>query len=440
MKKLFGAIFTLLIGISLVACGKKFDFKTEYKNEIKVGEETKVVVKDKDDKELVGATIKLTIKSGNDNISVNSNIIKGLKTGDAKVTVHVTLKEETAKKDITIKVIEGDSLGNVGLPEAKLGHYMRDADIIQEDGNRYLVYVTNSETAEEDNVIAIRKGVVSGDDYLYGEEKIIIKPSAEGWDKYIGSASIVKGDFKFEGTDYKYLIAYEGTTKENNNARSIGFAVSNDILGTWKKIGNAPIVEYDAEVYGESYRGFYAPSLINMDKESNIRLFYTWADAYGHFTYFVDIDAKDLGNLTISGYAMVTNHGNLSTGEDVTMMPNADFVYDPVNKDVYMIKDYSPTPSQDPQVSTQIELALIKEEELYTATNKTGWESLSLYDMFDTEDQAYERLYSGTLISDEYGHVINKDRLEIVYNVSDLNADNPDHIFSQRFFSFTFSK
>lgn len=325
-----------------------------------------------------------------------------------------------------------------GLPTPATGFYMKDADVIQlEDSSRLLVYTTNSMSGEEENVIAISEGTYdSTNGYAYSAEHVIIQGSESGWDQYLGSASIVKGVFVYESTTYSYLIAYSGTTSISDKSYSIGFAVTNDPLGTWIKVGSAPVVEYDSTIYGSTYTGFYAPSLVNMNEEGIIRLFYTWGDAYGHFTYFVDIDASDLSAMDISGYAMVPNNGNLSSGEDVVMVPNGDFAYDETNEVFFMVKDYSPSASLAPKVAMRIELASIDESELYIAPNPNGWTSLRVYDFEDTPDYAYERVYSGTIVSNAYGHILSSSNIEIVYNVSDLEVDNQYYVFSQHLETF----
>lgn len=354
----------------------------------------------------------------------NSSTTEDLTTS-SNLTNIVTTVEDVTTTEISTEI-------TYGIPQPNLGFYMRDADVIQEeDGLRYVVYTTNMESGVDINQIAIRQGTDNGEGYIYGDEVVILEGDVNGWDSYIGSASITKGSFSFAGFTYSYLMAYSGTESSTDDAFSIGFALANDPLGTWVKVGNEPIVSYDKEVYGEAYAGFYAPSLINMNKDSIVRLFYTWGDAYGHFTYFIDFDLANLDNLVMSGYAMVPNNGNLSSGDDATLMPNTDMVYDSVEGIFYMVKDYSPSASQEPKVSTRIEIAWIDESELYVVPNENGWTSLEVYDFSDTPDYLFERLYSGSIVSDAYGHLLSTETLEIVYNVSDLQIENSDYLYSQ---------
>ena len=393
MKKIFVFILSLVVIITLAACNKT-------------------------------TTQEIT----NNQTTASQSSTESTSAGITQLTTQETSQTTTAEEIV------------FGLPTPQTGFYMRDADIIQtEDLNRLLVYTTNTISGEEENVIAIRLGAYdSTKGYAYGDEHIILTGSENGWDQYLGSASIVMGNFEYESQSYDYLLAYCGTTSISDSSFSIGLAVSNDPLGTWTRVGDTPVAEYDGDVYGSSYAGFYAPSLVNLDGESIVRLFYTWADAYGHFTYFIDIDATDLSNMDVSGFAMVPNNGNLSSGEDVTMIPNADFAYDSTNGTFFMVKDYSPSASLAPQVATRIELASIDESELYIAPNPNGWTSLRVYDFSDTPDFVYERLYSGAIVTDQFGHLLNEISIEIIYNVSDLEADNVYYIFSQHLETFTY--
>lgn len=317
-----------------------------------------------------------------------------------------------------------------GIPTPKTGFYMKNADLIQEGETRYLTYVTNKTQGEEDNVIAIRKATNYEKGWVYDEEVIALEGTVGGWDEYITSASIVKGTFKYNGTDYSYLMVYAATSQSNEQCNQIGMAVAKSPVETFVKVGTEPIIKYDKEVYNE-FNGCVSPSVINYDKVSGIRIFYTYADAYGHFVRFHDVDCADLDKVTsvdASQTIHVTNKGDLSGGEDVLMIPNGDFAYDTANERFICVKDYSPAGSAEPKVATAIELCYIAEEDLYTTDNQQGFVSIGKYDGFDLKNN-FERVYNASVLSDEYGHITSV--MEIVYTVSNLKADDGDYIYSQ---------
>ncbi len=355
-----------------------------------------------------------------------------LAPGDS-ITVKAVPADTKAHKESAYSAAQtfaGD--GNYGLPAPALGYYITNADVLQaSETERYIVYTTNRESGEEDNVIAIAKGNKTDKGWLYGAGKTILEPNENGWDQYLTSASIVKGSFSYQSESYSYLMAYAATSQADGLAQSIGLAVAKEIDGEYVRIGSEPILAYDKAQYGNN-AGFYAPSLVNKNGSSAIGLFYTRADIYGHFLYFTNADMASLDNLSLVG-SMITNKGNLSGGDAVTMMPNMDVALG-ADGYLYAVKDYSPSAAQKPQVATSFEYAKIRLEELATTDDGDGWVSEALYDYLDL-DNGHERAYSPCLVSDLFGHMI--DTVEIIYNVSDTEAENPDYIFSQELLSIT---
>ena len=320
----------------------------------------------------------------------------------------------------------------VGIPTPTAGFYMRDADVLQDNNVRYLVYTTNKTVTEEDNVIAIRKAELTAEGWVYGEEVVVLEGSAEGWDQYIGSASVVKGVFALEGETYNYLMAYQASTDADCLASSIGLAVAKEIQGTWVKVGTSPVIEFDAEEYGSNMAGCYAPSVVNYNKQSGIRIFYSYADKYGHFAYFWDANLADLSSID-GDKAMITTGGNISDGGAVVMFPNADFAYDSVNGVFYTVKDYNPAASTRPTFAERFEVLHIAEEELYTTDAGTGWVSDFLRDDIDLElELNYERAYSACIVSDVYGHML-EGNIEVVYNNCKVGND---YLYTQRFLTY----
>lgn len=342
------------------------------------------------------ATLKTSIQLNNgDTLQVKA-------TGDGKSYLHSEYSTEVTYTQAS----------QTGLPVPESGYYMTNADVIQEGNVRYLVYTTNKSKAQEDSVIAVRKGELTSDGWVYGSQTIILEASADGWDQYIGSASISKGTFAFENETYNWVMAYAATTSDDGMANSIGLAFAKEIDGEWHTL-EKPIIEYDAEVYGANMSGCYAPSVVNYNKAGGVRVFYTYADAYGHFSYFYDMDLSDLSS--VDGVsAMITNKGDIQGGDAVTMFPNADFAYDSVNKVFYAVKDFSPTASTKPNFADEFELLHIAEEELYTTESMTGWVSDFYLDYIDLNN-GYERAYSACIVSDFFGHKL--ETTEIVYNV-----------------------
>ena len=335
-----------------------------------------------------------------------------------EVTYTVTIEEET------------------GIPAPLEGFYMRDPDLIEDYDNniRYLLYTTNKTKAEDDPVLALRVGTFGEHGWVYDDEVIVLEGETEGWDEFISSGSITKGVFALNGESYNYLIVYAATSSDSNVCNQIGLAVAKEITGPYVKVGTEPVIKFDSEIYGSNMVGCYAPSVINYDKESGIRIFYTYADAYGHFAYFFDADMSDLSN--IKGVkAMITNEGNIQGGDAVNMFPNADFLYNPEGQQFLAVKDYSPSPAIKPSFANEFEVLYIDESELYTTDKGAGWNSLFYKDYLDLDlEEGYERCYSVCVRSDLYGHFI-LDSFELVFTTC---QEGNDYLFTQKLVSFIY--
>lgn len=131
----------------------------------------------------------------------------------------------------------------VRLPQAAVGHYIKDADIFDDGETRYIVYTTNGESGEEDNAIGVRSAAYGEEkkDWAYGDETIVLEGEENKWDAYIGSASVVKGAYRLNGVSYNWLMAYCATDKTNDTQYQIGFALAQDIAGTWTKAASYPL-------------------------------------------------------------------------------------------------------------------------------------------------------------------------------------------------------
>ncbi len=358
------------------------------------------------------------------------------------IAIGVTALSLAACKDPNPPAPPPPPADTFGLPVAAAGHYIKDSDLIADGNNRYLLYTTNETTGETDNAIAVSKGTFEegeGKGWKYGEGKIVLSGSLGKWDENIGSASLVKGEFALGESNYSWLMAYCATKEASERQYNIGLAVAEAPDGEWTKISETPLVAFDADVYGATSMGCYAPSLVNLDKSGNIRLFYTYADAYGHFAKFVDFDASDLGAIELSGEVQCPNNGQISGGDSVNMFPNADFAYDSAAKKFYTVKDYSPAAATKPNYAERIQLLNIEEKEFYTAEVGEGWKGLRTWDFSDTDDGAWERIYGACIVCDAYGQIDGSKALEIVYNVCELEMDNENWEFTQNLKTFHYN-
>jgi hypothetical protein len=141
---------------------------------------------------------------------------------------------------------------------------------------------------------------------------------------------VVKGKFLYQGEEYSYLMAYLGCTSYDSQDNKIGLAVAKNPQDTFVRIGEVPFVDFEFDGSEDIWEwGVGQPSLVNMDKEGRVMMFYTRGDRNGTRTLYSEWDLSDLsapvqlngGTLSAAGLV------NLNGGVDI--MNNADFLYDP---------------------------------------------------------------------------------------------------------------
>lgn len=314
-------------------------------------------------------------------------------------------------------------------------YYEKDSDVFQEGNVRYQIFTTNKTNADTDSVIAIRRGTLENGVWTYGNYNVAIEGDVNGWDKYIGTASVVKGVFTKGGETYNYLMAYCATNSLNGSdevSNEIGFAVAKDMMGEWTKIGTESLIKFDS-----TGTGCYAPSLVNPGHQGVVRLFYTFADKYGHFPRLADIDMSDLDNITMDELKMLPIDG---TSDRDGMFPNSDWAYDAANGTYYVAKDISPAPDGTSHYANEFEIVCIDENELYTTDSGEGYAKIASWDRSDLELEQTDRMHAPAIVTDEYGCISNVDAIEISYSVCSAQAgSSTDYLYTQRIRSTTYT-
>jgi hypothetical protein len=163
-------------------------------------------------------------------------------------------------------------------------------------------------------------------DGIYYNGNRVLTTSAGKWDSVqVCDPTVVRGNFRFNGNDYSYLMAYLGCATYDCTANEIGFAVSNDLIN-WEKTGRV------VSAVRDGFWGVGQPSLINYN--GNIFLFYTSGTAAQTTTYVLQLDCSDLNNVVY----MDIKH--ISCAYDY--ISNADFAY--TDGMIYMTCDTHPFP------------------------------------------------------------------------------------------------
>ena len=271
----------------------------------------------------------------------------------------------------------------------------------------------------------------------------MLTTSESGWDsKSVFASDVVKGEFAYGGKTYSYLMAYSGSnTKDRANAQ-IGLAVAETPDGEWVKVGNSPVVTFNAGNYDPmgilSYRGAIEPSLVSYDKAGKVYLFYTYYE-YLNGSYVLEMDASNLDNLVLGGRKMVPVTGLQDQGASNTQMYSADYVYDGEEDALIAVRNIATTVTVLPKVSEGVQIVTASADVLDTiqqdwvpeGERTSWWSSLGKIEADDTaveEDVnkmfGYERIFGGCIVSDPYGHLLTYGELDVFFATQGVYGDS----------------
>ena len=336
-------ILTILIALicSLTACSykdeKAFDIVSETKSSAKISINRKIEYSDVIYKDLSKVYIKNnTIKYNIEMPKINTDSI------DIEDKTDTNKINETSVNDIDVEVdntVEEDKNTDLEVEQVQIldGTYIYCPSTFLDEAGLHSYYCSNSNPYQIIDSIYYSDVTCNSDSTIEFINRLeILSPTPGSWDSvHVCDPSIVSGNFYYQGTQYKYLMAYLGCSTTDNQQNQIGFAVSNNLTNGWIKIASNPIVScnYDSN-YSEFQWGVGQPSLINLDGAGHVLLFYTEG------TYNLTctkVQEWDLSNLDTPTLITATNLSNNGTNDFIS---NADFALS--NNTLYMVCDTHP--------------------------------------------------------------------------------------------------
>ncbi|MBQ2733561.1 MAG: hypothetical protein IJF74_05315 [Clostridia bacterium] len=299
----------------------------------------------------------------------------------------------------------------------KAGIYNYCPSVMTEpDGTRYIYYCTNKDSYKVIDYVGCRRGTPNADgSYSWGEETLVLSPSKSGaWDAHhTCDPSVIKGVFRYKGTEYSYLMAYLGCTSYDNQENKLGLAVANSPLGPFVKVGDAPLVDFVRDPSVSVFQwGVGQASLISMDKAGKVWLFYTRGDKNGTRTVVRECDFSDLDAPVMSEETKVSASGlsNLNGGSD--FMNNADLLYDPEKDKFYSASDCHPNPADEPNfIASTFRINYFKG----SSFSRGAWRTVA---QIGPKQTGAARNHNVGLVRDEYGHLYNKNFITVYYTIS----------------------
>ena len=154
--------------------------------------------------------------------------------------------------------------------EDRNGIYNYCPSVVQTDSRtRYVFYCSNKDPYNIIDYVYFRKGVKKGDNWIWGEKQLALAPSESGWDKqHVCDPDLVKGDFRYQGEKYNYVMFYLGVDVKTCKHNQIGMAFARNIEGPWVKWRENPVVAYD----DYEFWGTGQPSAVSLEGTAGLRL------------------------------------------------------------------------------------------------------------------------------------------------------------------------
>lgn len=303
------------------------------------------------------------------------------------------------------------------------GIYNYCPSIIEKDGVWHIFYCSNLIPFRIIDYIAYRQVKPVGSNYqVIGEKTYILEPSSDnlqGWDHvHACDPSMVEGTFFVNGKTYTYALAYLGCNTLDCTYNEVGLAFSHDLIGPWVKYPLNPIVPY-AKNEPRAW-GVGQPSLINLNKQSLLRLFYTRGTNENH-NYYIDFDFSERGQGHANTPRLVPDGGLEIMGKKETFN-NVDFMFD--GSTYYAIRDTRYRDGKFPSIITPIVQILKLNAREFEKGNGT-W---TILDHIEPEITGFPRNHNAAFVRDKFGW-LPSGPIRAVFTSSPLANSNEDLIY-----------
>ena len=348
----------------------------------------------------------------------------------------------------------GETTGDVEFTDKLFGEDLNEnfynycpSVMIEGNNTMHIWYCSNQISGNVTDFIAYRKGTLSHDGkWSFSEKHLVLEPTPNTWDsRHACDPSVVKGVFKYNDETYSYLMAYLGCETSDVTDNEVSIAVAKSPEGPWVKYENKVYCEkHGKEEYrafcdyrhsseyalNDDNRGFWGygqPSLVSVDKAGKVLLFFTKGIKLGTYTYVEYWDLSNLNN------PVKLNEKKLTDGGEIGICNNADFAYDPATKRIYIIKEdhiggWYPSDGGVNWISGSNSLFYtpMGKNDTYPGESLFGSHNWSKVATIGKDETGFARVHNAGIVTDEYGWIIDSNKVPVVYTMSELKTDYPD--------------
>lgn len=306
---------------------------------------------------------------------------------------------------------EGNTLEEIYNPSGQ--HYTYAPSAIKEGNIEHIWSCHN----DEDGIFVDHIYYTQRVDGHIIESRSVLQPSpGNAWDSYhVCDPVVIAGKFNFNDVDYNYAMFYLGNDMDASVHNQIGVAFAKELSSdVWVKYPD-PIITYP----NDGYWGVGQPSATSIDGQGRILLFYTKGDPLGTAGYRVELNLRDLSNLSIGSPLQLTTEGLLDIDGNPDWLNNFDIVYDPSRDRFIAVREMHPYPINNPNyIGSSLQIVSIPGSAVWGGGGE--WKIEGTLNQITT---SFSRNHNGSLLRTEYGTLPVSDQVELYFTKSDAGED-----------------
>lgn len=319
-------------------------------------------------------------------------------------------------------------------------------------------YCTNKDDGVMMDYIGYRKGVKQADGkWLFGEQQIVLSPTEGTWDsRHTCDPAVIRGKFRYQNTEYTYLMAYLGCTTEDYQKNETGIAVANSPEGPWVKVNSLnPIVpwyddgDYETELQryisyqGTSsiYWGTGMPALVSVDGEGDVLMF-NQSTLRGTTIRRWDFSNLDDISLTAEFTVSITHNGIVNSQGGQCKISIPDFAYDPAAGRFYVCgvtDEKNPRDETLTRVNSHSMVAYLDQigtTEQLCEVLQSGNYTWHMLGYVGPDVTGFERNHNPGIVRNAYGYLENSSQIDVVVSTGHNSWEN-ENIFTYRLYGAT---
>ena len=293
----------------------------------------------------------------------------------------------------------------------------------QADGSKHIFFCGNPNQNEfVDNIYHF----VENADGTKTSAVSVLQPSLSWDSRHDCDPSVIEGEFKYDGTAYKYALFFLSNPLEYYY-NEIGVAFSNDLgASSWVKYPTQIVhktwgQEGDQSLGGSTKSwGVGQPSAISLDKKGKVLLTYTIGDSSGTRVAFAELDMSDMDLFqTVNGTDMNSAGLYQSDGKTSDTVCNCDFAINEDENKVVMVRPVHPFSGNYPTyIASEVEVDYIDLDKFLSNTGK--WTALAT---IDQKLSGFARNHNAGIMRDNFGHIAKWETPTVYFTVSKESPD-----------------